>query len=84
MYRAIALAAKRECLAWRDEPAIAELAGRVALTFRGDRVLLGDEDVTEQIRTPEVTDNTRHVANNPLVRRSWWRCSVVWPRASTW
>ncbi len=69
MYRAIALAAMRENVDWHDQPAIAQLAGRVSLTFRENRVLLDDEDVTEAIRTSAVTGNTRHVADNPLARQ---------------
>jgi cytidylate kinase len=69
MYRAIALAAMRENMDWRDQEAVAQLAGRVSLSFQSDRVLLDGQDVTDEIRTPGVTGNTRHVANNPLARK---------------
>lgn len=68
MYRAITLAAIRENADWNDGAAIAQLAEKVPLALVGDRVLLGDEDVTEAIRTVEVTAHTRHVANNPGAR----------------
>ena len=67
-YRAIALAAMRAGIDWKDTAAVAQLVGQVPLSLVGDRVLLGHEDVTEEIRSAEVTANTRHVANNLLAR----------------
>ena len=58
MYRAAALAALRG-----DDPT------RVQVTL-GERVLLGDEDVTEEIRTPEVTDMASKVSADPTVREA--------------
>ncbi len=58
MYRAAALAALRG-----DDPT------RVQVTL-GERVLLGDEDVTEEIRTPEVTDMASKVSADPAVREA--------------
>ena len=68
MYRVVALAAVRSCVDWHQTRAVAELAGLVSIEFDGPRVLLDGEDVTEAIRTPEVTANTRHVADNPPAR----------------
>jgi cytidylate kinase len=56
MYRAAALAALRG-----GDPT------RVSVTL-GDRVLLDGEDVTEQIRTPEVTEMASRIAADPAVR----------------
>ncbi len=58
MYRAAALAALRG-----DDPT------RVAVTL-GERVLLGDEDVTDEIRTPEVTEMASQVSADPAVREA--------------
>jgi len=58
MYRAAALAALRG-----DDPT------RVQVTL-GERVLLGDEDVTDEIRTPEVTDMASKVSADPAVREA--------------
>ena len=58
MYRAAALAALRG-----DDPT------RVRVTL-GERVLLGDEDVTDEIRTPEVTDMASKVSADPAVREA--------------
>ena len=61
MYRAVALAAARS----RREPG--EVAEAVAIEV-GDRVLLDGEDVTEAIRTPEVSAGASRVAADPRVR----------------
>src|SRR3989441_112771 len=56
IYRSVALAAQRAGVSWDDDPGLARLldAG-LGLTFRGERVLLRGEDVTEAIRTPEIS-----------------------------
>jgi len=68
MYRAVALAALRRGLDPRDRPAVADLAGRLAVALPPGHILLDGEDVTEAIRSPEVTAATCHAADNPQVR----------------
>ena len=68
MYRAVALAAVRRQVPWDDHDRIAELAANVQLELRDDRVVLDGEDVSEEIRTPEVTSVIHYVADNPRVR----------------
>lgn len=69
MYRAVALAGLRRGVDW-DRPAeLAQLAGELAIEVVGDRILLDGEDVTEAVRTSEVTVVTRHAADNVSVRR---------------
>jgi cytidylate kinase len=63
MYRAVALAAERT-----GRPA-AEVAEHIDIEL-GDRVLLAGEDVTEAIRTPEITVETSKVAADPRVREA--------------
>jgi cytidylate kinase len=55
MYRAVALAGERD-------PASLHIA------FDGDRVLLDGEDVSEAIRTPEISDLASRRAADPTVR----------------
>jgi cytidylate kinase len=55
MYRAVALAGDRD-------PASLDIA------FAGDRVLLDGEDVSEAIRTPEISDLASRRAADPSVR----------------
>jgi cytidylate kinase len=61
MYRCVALAALR-----RELPP-AEVAAGVSLSL-GDRVLLDGEDVTAEIRTPEVSEAASVVAADAAVR----------------
>lgn len=68
MYRAVALAALRAGLDMEDDRALGDLADRLGVALPGDRVKLDDEDVSEAIRTVEVTRATRYPANNPRVR----------------
>ena len=72
MYRAIGLAALREEIDPHDEDALADLASRTQIDFvpgKRARVLLNGEDVTEQIRTPEVSMAASDVSTVPAVRR---------------
>jgi cytidylate kinase len=68
MYRAVTWAAARQGMAWDDQRAVADLAARMQLAFDSQRVLLHGQDITQAIRSQEVTDNTHFVAANPLVR----------------
>ena len=47
---------------------LARLARKLDLQVVGDRILLDGEDVTEAVRTSEVTAVTRYAADNPEVR----------------
>ena len=51
-----------------DAAALADLAGSLAIDFRAGRVLLGDRDVSAEIRTERITRATRPVADAPPVR----------------
>jgi CMP/dCMP kinase len=68
MYRAVALAGKRAGLDWDVPGDLARLARRLEIKVVGDRILLDSEDVTEEVRTSEVTAVTRYAADNPKVR----------------
>ena len=69
MYRAITLEAMRRQIDWKDSSALARIAEDFDLRITDDRVFLGDEDVTESIRSFDVTSHTRHAADNLAVRR---------------
>ena len=72
MYRAIGLAALREEIDSHDEEALADLASRTRIDFvpgERARVLLNSEDVSEKIRTPEVSMAASDVSTVPAVRR---------------
>jgi cytidylate kinase len=73
MYRAIALAAQRAGVAQDDEPGLETLVGRTRIEFLpGDekpRVLLDGDDVTDAIRTPEMSMGASNVSKLGAVRR---------------
>jgi cytidylate kinase len=68
MYRAVALAAVERNLDWNDPAALVELAGRLNVELRGDRVFLDGADVTQAIRNSHITGVTHYAADNPGVR----------------
>ena len=74
MYRAVALAVMESSISASDDVAVGSLAGRVDIDLKGDpnslRVTLGGLDVTEQIRTEEVTDLSSLISTIPAVRRA--------------
>lgn len=67
MYRAVALLGLREGLDLADESSLAA-AARARIEARDGRTYLNGEDVTEAIRSPEVTQATRYSANAPSIR----------------
>ncbi|MEA5470673.1 bifunctional pantoate--beta-alanine ligase/(d)CMP kinase [Spirulina sp. 06S082] len=74
MYRALTWRVLEARVSVEDEAAIAELAARSSLKFiqtegeDGQKVYINDQDVTEIIRSPEVTANVSAVAKHPAVR----------------
>jgi len=70
IYRAVALAARRAGIPWEDDEGLRKLldAG-LGLSFDGERVLLRGEDVTEAIRTPEISRGSSVVSARPVVRQ---------------
>ncbi len=68
MYRAVTLAALRRGLPLEDTAALVELAGHVEIAFDAERVLLDGDDVTDAVRTYEISNLVRHAAGNPGVR----------------
>ena len=69
MYRAVTLGAIRSQIDFDDVDALVRYAKSVTLRWDGKRVFLNGDDVSEQIRTPTVTDAIRFVADLPEVRR---------------
>lgn len=68
MYRAVAWAAAQRRLPWDHPEQLARLARQLRLEIDGDRVLVDGVDVSQQIRTAQITALTRYAANNPEVR----------------
>ena len=70
MYRAVALWALRLNVALDDMHRLEQLALSAAITLEGARVTLNGEDVSEAIRTPEVSAAASQVSAVPAVRRA--------------
>jgi len=68
MYRAVALAALRRGYDWDQPEDLARLARKLEIAVDGDRILLDGEDVSEAVRTSEITAVTRYAADNRRVR----------------
>jgi len=74
IYRALALKAYRMGISEDDEENLAKLARELKIEFkrddRGMRVYLDGEDVSEAIRTPEITRLSSPVSKHPKVREA--------------
>ncbi len=68
MYRAATLAALRRGVDMDAAGEVAAVVRDVRIRFDGGRVLCDSEDVTDEIRTPRVTRNIYHVADEPAAR----------------
>jgi len=72
MYRAVTWAARRDGIDWRDATQLAAVFENHAFAFEpapgGLRVIVDETDVTDQIRSPELTADVRHVASSPALR----------------
>jgi cytidylate kinase len=70
MYRAVALWAFRQGVAFDDMHRMEQLAIAAEIQLLAGRILLNGEDVTEAIRTPEVSNGASKIAVVPGVRRA--------------
>jgi CMP/dCMP kinase len=74
IYRSVALAARGRGVAWDDAEGLAALARALDIDFafsendETNRVLVDGEDVSAQIRTPEISDGASRVSALPAVR----------------
>jgi CMP/dCMP kinase len=70
MYRCVALAALRGSAGLDDGESLGALAEGLAIEFDGRRVLLDGEDVTEEIRQPQVSAAASRASVHPRVREA--------------
>jgi cytidylate kinase len=68
LYRLLALSARARNIS--DEAALAKLAASLPLAFPENRILLDDQDVTEEIRTEDCSRRASEVAKLPSVRKA--------------
>ncbi len=68
MYRAITKGVMDHGISFHDQKAISQYAKQAVIAFEGNRIFLDGQDVTEAIRTTEVSAHTSDVAPIPEVR----------------
>lgn len=68
MYRAVTLLAQRTGVDVNDDLSLKRLAEDISLKLTGGKVFLNGEDVSEDIRKPEVSDKVSFVARQRSVR----------------
>jgi len=72
IYRTVALSARRQGIGYDDDPALAALLGRIRIGFQvvgeENRVFLDEEDVSAEIRRPEISMGASAVSARPVVR----------------
>ena len=72
IYRTVALSARRQGIGYDDDPALSALLGRIRIGFKvvseENRVFLDDEDVSGEIRQPEISLGASAVSARPVVR----------------
>jgi cytidylate kinase len=72
MYRVVTLVAMQNGVELSDADGILAILDKTELTFAfaKDRmvVYVGDEDVTDKLREPEITANVKHIASSPKLR----------------
>jgi cytidylate kinase len=68
LYRLVALASTRASL--RDEITLAKLAGSMDAEFLDEKIMLSKQDVTDQLRTEDVSTRASEVAKLALVRQA--------------
>ena len=77
MYRAVAVAVMQKGIDPARTERVAKLMTSLTLQLQGQRLLIGGQDVTDQIRDPAVSQNASIVAAIPVVRAR----LVEWQRA---
>ena len=68
MYRALAWSVARAGLAPDDTPALRRHVDRVQIDLEGDRVVVDERDVTDEIRTQEIANLTSRLSMLAIVR----------------
>ncbi len=81
LYRAAALAAQRAGVDWADADAVAALCPGLPLRFEADRILLGDEDLSEALRQEAIGLGASAVAAHPAVRLALHQLQLSFRRA---
>jgi CMP/dCMP kinase len=68
MYRAVTLMCMRNNIAYTKVKDVCSLTNSLNMYFEGERLVVNEEDVSEEIRLPEVSNNVSNYAAIPQVR----------------
>lgn len=68
LYRTVALLGLKNQVDWNDPAALVSLTQKNLIDYRAGRVYLNQEDVSEQIRSSEITFLTQYSSKNPAIR----------------
>jgi cytidylate kinase len=69
LYRIAALAAKQRGISWQNESALAAMAPSLNIHFENGRILLDGDDVSNAVRTEEMSRGASEVAVHPALRK---------------
>lgn len=68
MYRAVTLISLRNNINYKDVNSICDLTNSLDMYFKGDSLIVNNEDISEEIRSIEVSNNVSNYAAIPEVR----------------
>jgi cytidylate kinase len=69
LYRIVAFAAHQTRVSWRDEAALVQLATTLQISFDEGEIYLGDDNISEQVRSEEMSGGASEVAVHQNLRR---------------
>jgi len=70
IYRIVALAAKQRGISWQNETALAAMAPSLDIHFEYGQILLNGDDVSDTVRTEEMSRGASEVAVHPALRKA--------------
>lgn len=70
LYRAVAYAIRQQGVSVDDDPSLAKVCAGLQIQFVEDRLLLDGVDISDRIRTPEITMLASTASARPLVRKA--------------
>jgi cytidylate kinase len=70
LYRIVALAGKQAGISWQDEAALAATAATLDIRFEDGEIFLNGEQVSDAVRSEDMSRGASEVAVHPMVRRA--------------
>lgn len=70
LYRIVALAGRQRGISWQDEAALAQMAGGLDIRFEDSEIYLDNINVSELVRSEEMSRGASEVAVHPAVRQA--------------